>query len=114
MSSRKDIDFQYFEVLLEAEKKRIEKNIKILETEIDILAYEDEIGDIGDKTELEIDNKTDQKLLSNLIAELAEVNVALARIKEGTYGICEKTGRPIPIERLKISPSVRTSVSKAL
>lgn len=42
-------------------------------------------------------------------AELAEVDAALARIRQGTYGICEITGEPISTERLRAIPWTRLS-----
>ena len=49
-------------------------------------------------------------VLSQLSAEqdaIYEVEAAMQRIKLGTYGICERTGRPIPPERLKVVPWTR-------
>lgn len=37
-----------------------------------------------------------------------EVKDALYRIKEGTYGICEKCGREIEKERLDANPAAKT------
>lgn len=39
---------------------------------------------------------------------LARVENALARIDEGTYGISEVSGKPIPIERLEALPYATT------
>ncbi|KGA97763.1 hypothetical protein BALCAV_0208480 [Alkalihalobacillus alcalophilus ATCC 27647 = CGMCC 1.3604] len=36
---------------------------------------------------------------------------ALERIKNGTYGICEKTGQEIPFERLQANPTAKIVVS---
>jgi RNA polymerase-binding transcription factor DksA len=41
---------------------------------------------------------------------LYEIDAALKRIEEGTYGICELTGRPIPWNRLEAIPWARFSV----
>lgn len=38
---------------------------------------------------------------------LTEVEDALKRIEDGTYGVCEKSGKPIPIERLRAIPWAR-------
>jgi RNA polymerase-binding transcription factor DksA len=38
---------------------------------------------------------------------LNEVNAALERIQNGSYGVCEATGQKIPEERLKIVPWTR-------
>lgn len=51
--------------------------------------------------------------LSQEQAELTEVEAALERIRQGTYGICEVTGQPIAPERLKALPWTRLSVAAA-
>lgn len=45
--------------------------------------------------------------------QLEEVNHALEKMDTGTYGICEETGKEIPVERLKAVPTARTVVSEA-
>ena len=42
--------------------------------------------------------------------ELYEVDAALKRIEDGTYGFCELTGRPIPWRRLEAVPWTRFSI----
>lgn len=44
------------------------------------------------------------------VRELRAVDAALKRIAEGTYGICEDTGEPIPYARLKVEPTASRSV----
>jgi DnaK suppressor protein len=41
---------------------------------------------------------------------LAEVDAALDRLAMGTYGVCERCGRPIPEGRLEARPVARTCV----
>lgn len=41
--------------------------------------------------------------------EVAEIDAALRRIRDGTYGICEMTGRPIGDQRLRVLPWTRLS-----
>ena len=41
---------------------------------------------------------------------LYEIDAALKRIEDGTYGICELTGKPIPWERLVAIPWTRFSI----
>ena len=41
---------------------------------------------------------------------LYEVDAALKRLDDGTYGVCELTGRPIPWERLEAIPWTRYSI----
>lgn len=108
MSARKDLDFEDFEKRLKAEKKRVELNLQVIRDEAEALAFEDEIDDDIDMAELQIDNVVDQALLRRLEAEIVEIDAALERIKSGSYGVCEKTGKPIPLERLKAKLYART------
>jgi len=48
-------------------------------------------------------------LLSAEQAAIYEIDEALARIENGTYGICETTGEPIPEARLNAVPWTRFS-----
>jgi RNA polymerase-binding transcription factor DksA len=41
---------------------------------------------------------------------LQEINEALQRIEEGTYGVCEMSGKPIPVPRLEAIPFARFTV----
>jgi DnaK suppressor protein len=41
---------------------------------------------------------------------LADVNLAISKIRDGRYGICELTGKPIPEERLEALPWARFTV----
>ncbi len=36
--------------------------------------------------------------------ELAQIEAALERMRAGTYGVCEVTGKPIPLARLQALP----------
>ena len=44
-------------------------------------------------------------------ARLADVDDALERVEQGTYGLCERCGRPIPEGRLEARPVARTCVA---
>lgn len=44
---------------------------------------------------------------------LREINAALAKIQNGTYGICEGTGKPISKPRLEAQPWARHSIEYA-
>ncbi|MYL57093.1 hypothetical protein GLW20_06205 [Virgibacillus halodenitrificans] len=50
----------------------------------------------------------------NMVREdrLTEINDALERIEKGTYGYSEKSGKPIPVERLEIMPTARNLVEE--
>jgi DnaK suppressor protein len=41
---------------------------------------------------------------------LREIDTALTKLKEGTYGICELCGKPVGLKRLKVVPSARLCI----
>lgn len=112
MNTRHDLDLKEFETILKAQQTKIEKNIDMIKAEVNSIVAEDVIDDIEDMAELEIDNATDQTLLHQLETEKAEIEAALERIVQGTYGVCEKTHKHIPVARLRAMPTARTVVGE--
>jgi DnaK suppressor protein len=59
-------------------------------------------------------DSADQSLLARLVDRdaklLAEVERALRKIENGSYGVCEATGEPIGFERLRARPWSRLSL----
>lgn len=56
------------------------------------------------------EREKDMALRRQVEEELTDVNEALQKMAQGTYGICEETGKPIPIERLRAIPTAKTIV----
>jgi YteA family regulatory protein len=54
------------------------------------------------------EREKDIALKGHLEEELEDIEVSLAKIKNGTYGVCEVTGQQIPTERLDALPTART------
>ena len=65
--------------------------------------------DYSDKATEEQEREELLAELSVEAAELSEIEAALVRLHNGTYGYCEVTGRPIAPERLKALPWTRFS-----
>jgi DnaK suppressor protein len=70
-----------------------------------------EVGDEMDEATFEGNSSMTSKLLERDVRLLAEIDRALAKIQEGTYGACEGTGEPIGYARLRLQPWARYSVS---
>ena len=64
-------------------------------------------ADIGTET---FDRERDLSLLEQVVAELDDVEHALRRLDDGTYGTCEACGRPIAEARLEALPAARFCV----
>ncbi len=61
-------------------------------------------ADIGTET---FNRERDLSILESLEAELADVEHALRRLDEGTYGTCDACGRQIDDARLEAMPATR-------
>jgi RNA polymerase-binding protein DksA len=59
---------------------------------------------LGDVATATFDREMASTLEENSTHVLGEIDAALARIEEGTYGVCERCGEPIGEERLDALP----------
>jgi RNA polymerase-binding transcription factor DksA len=102
---------------LQSEQERVEGLIKNLRDEGLDQEEADQVGDLshipqhqGDQGSGLFEREKDLAILEQLEKELAEIEAALQRLDQGTYGIDELTGEPIAPERLEARPSARTNV----
>lgn len=58
-----------------------------------------------------IEREKSAALLAALEARLASIEDALRAMEHGTYGICERCGKPIPPERLEVKPDATLCVT---
>jgi len=72
----------------------------------DLSAYGQHMADAGTDT---FDRDFALSLVSNEQEALSEIDAAIKRIHDGTYGICEITAKPISKERLLAVPFTRHS-----
>jgi RNA polymerase-binding transcription factor DksA len=72
----------------------------------DLSSYGQHMADSGTDT---FDRDFALSLVSSEQEALSEVESAIRRIKQGTYGVCEITGKPITRERLLAVPFTRNS-----
>jgi|SRR5436305_5810542 len=66
-------------------------------------------ADVGTET---FEREKDLSILEQIEAELADVEHALRRLDDGTYGTCEFDGKPIPEDRLEALPAARFCVER--
>ncbi|WP_295422028.1 TraR/DksA C4-type zinc finger protein [Sulfurovum sp.] len=107
MKKRNDLDLDKFEKILTEHKIQLEENIAQLKSELDEVGSDDGINDVEDLVSLKNLSQKDNTILEQQEKELKETLHALAKINNGTYGICEKSAKPIPVERLEIMPTAR-------
>jgi len=97
------LNLQHYKEILLIRKAELEKILYNISAEINDINKCD-IKDEGDYAAASMDSGRDYQIYLNQKKELAEIEEALKRIEEGTYGICEMCDEPIQEERLKIKP----------
>ena len=103
------IDTNRMQEALEAERARVMAAIENLRTE-NPGSVEDETGDEtydqhpADAATAMHDRELDYGIAATEAQLLEEIDAALKRIADGTYGICSNCGRPIAQDRLEALP----------
>lgn len=105
------IDLEYFKNLLLAKKQEVEhtlKNIKELsfgESEIELIGELSSSDDhLAEYASIVYDHENILTVENILKDILGQIELALRRIDNGTYGVCEICKKPIGEERLKVIP----------
>jgi DnaK suppressor protein len=102
----KQSDIKFFKNLLLERKKQVLKNIDSAAKEIRDMDISDARDD-ADFATLNASNFIGQALNVQQSKELFEIEYALGKIENGTYGICEMCEEEISIQRLKIKPHAK-------
>ena len=65
------------------------------------VGLDDEVADAGTST---FEREKDLSIENNVRDLLQKIHRALERMDQGTYGVCERCGKPIPKVRIKALP----------
>jgi len=94
--------------LVEMKTRHLE-SLKSLSTDL----VRETSGDVADQARQIQEETISLARREKLNQELGEINQALERIKNETYGVCEETGTPIEEKRLMALPWTRLSLEGA-
>ena len=113
-------DLDHFRELLLRKRGEISSNVNEIEGETLKKSRLDASGDLSSMpihmADLGTDNYEQEFALGLMDSErriLHDIDAALQRIQDGTYGICEGTGEPISRARLEAQPWARYCVEYA-
>jgi RNA polymerase-binding protein DksA len=106
------IDTAHFRELLLDERGRVERAIAGLrnghpgsiEDEAEEVNGGLDTEDLGETASITLGREIDYTLGENSQTVLAEIDAALARIEDGTYGTCTNCGKEIAVARLEAQP----------
>ena len=101
MANTKQIE--ELKLILEERKELIIKNIQGSRDSIDSLKNS-ECKDEYDFAEVSSDSFKEGIIANQQVKELGEIEDALKRVQDGTYGICEMCDESIAIGRLRAKP----------
>ena len=109
----KDFDVKFLKVqheLLVTERNALLGQASRLEDEANSLIEDGEMGDVqfddesGEGDTMVVERERDLALSAQARQTIADIDAALQRIADGTYGYSVVSGRPIPRERLEAIP----------
>ena len=111
-----DQELEYFKSLLLEKRNTAEKELEAIDKNITNLNEADDadyssvahhMGDVGSDVE---EQELSYQLKERTQKFIEEIDDALERIENGTYGICQATGKKISKGRLESVPHTRYSI----
>lgn len=112
-----EAELAYFEAIILNKIEKAQNELEYLSQTLEDIRNSDDddassidhhMSDVGSIEEsLDLTNR----LIERNIKFIGELNRALQRIENGTYGICRATGEPIEKGRLEFAPHTRYSIA---
>jgi RNA polymerase-binding transcription factor len=96
---------EYFRNLLL--KQRLQATEDLRADKATALEGNDGVEDVGEMSELDLNRSTALDLAARQTHLIEEIDEALQRIEDGTYGQCFSCGKPLDEERLKAVPTAK-------
>ena len=100
------MDYEFFSTLL-TQRKRVLRDSMIEKGELMEQWYSSKLSDDSDVVAAALYETKVANILELQKTEINDIDYALTKIKNKTYGICEMCDDEIDIERLKIKPHAR-------
>lgn len=97
----------YREVLLEQLREHTELARDNQADALEMAGNDDGVKDVADMSLLDHNQEIEYRLSERESQMIADIDQALLRIDEGTYGVCARCGKDIPERRLDALPTAR-------
>jgi DnaK suppressor protein len=102
----KKID-HYRTVLLEQLRQQTEAVRDNQNDALEFAANDDGVKDVADQSVQDVNQEIEYRLSERASQAVADIDQALLRIDEGSYGVCASCGKEIPERRLDALPTAR-------
>ncbi|HZB45339.1 MAG TPA: TraR/DksA family transcriptional regulator [Pyrinomonadaceae bacterium] len=98
----------YFRNVLLEQLRQHNENIRENQSDaLEMIAADDGVKDVADMSLQDVSQEIEYRLSERESQMVADIDGALQRIDDGTYGTCERCGKPIPEARLEALPAAR-------
>jgi DnaK suppressor protein len=74
---------------------------------LEMAAADDGVKDVADMSLMDVNQEIEYRLSERESQMIADIDQALMRIDEGSYGVCARCGKDIPEARLDALPTAR-------
>lgn len=101
---------EHFKSTLQSMKKDVHKRYEKREQNVDNEEIRSNENHMGDSATIEYEHEKELTLKENDEDLLEEIDQALQRIEDGTFGICIDTGEEISKERLEAVPYAKRTI----
>jgi DnaK suppressor protein len=96
---------EYFRKLLVERRRQATEDL--LNDRATAVEGDDGVQDTGEMSALDLNRSTALALASGQSQLIKEIDEALARIEDGTFGLCARCRKPLDEERLKAMPTAK-------
>jgi DnaK suppressor protein len=96
---------EYFRNLLIWQRQQAIEDLRADRTTA--LEGDDGVEDIGEMSEFDPNRSVALELAARQPHLIQDIDAALRRIENGTYGQCVRCGKPLYVERLKVMPTAK-------
>ncbi|MFL6285338.1 MAG: TraR/DksA family transcriptional regulator [Pyrinomonadaceae bacterium] len=97
----------YRQILLEQLRQHTELARGNQSDALEMAAADDGVKDVADQSVKDVNQEIEYRLSERESQLIADIDQALLRIDEGSYGVCARCGKDIPERRLDALPTAR-------
>ena len=97
----------YRAVLLEQLRQQTETARGNQSDALEFASNDDGVKDVADQSVKDVSQEIEYRLSERASQSIADIDQALLRIEEGSYGVCARCGKDIPERRLDAVPTAR-------
>ena len=98
----------YFRNVLLEQLRQHNENVRENQSDaLEMIAADDGVKDVADLSLQDVSSEIEYRLSERESQMVADIDQALLRIDEGSYGVCARCGKVIPDARLEAVPTAR-------